>query len=49
MCVINKTGDNNIDVFNLIIGINEAKILAKHISFYCKCKFGGEKCISNQK
>ena len=37
------------NVFNIITGINESKILTKHISFECKCKFDGRKCNSNQK
>ena len=39
----------NIHVFNLITGINESKILTKHISCDCEYKFGGRKCNSNQK
>ena len=33
----------------MITGINELKILTKHISSKCKCKFDGRKCNSNQK
>ena len=33
----------------MIIGINESKTLAKHISCKCECKFDDEKCNSNQK
>ena len=36
-------------VFNIITGINKSKILTKHISCECKCKFDGGKCNSNQK
>ena len=39
MCVPNKTEDSKLSMFNMIIGINESKILSKHISFECKCKF----------
>ena len=35
--------------FNITTGINESKILAKHISCKCEYKFDGKKCISNQK
>ena len=35
----NKTEDLNISVFNMITGINESKILTKHVSCECKCKF----------
>ena len=33
----------------MITEINELKILTKHISCKCKCKFGGRKCNSDQK
>ena len=36
-------------VFNMIVGINESRILTKHISCECKCKFDGRKFNSNQK
>ena len=32
----------------MITGINESKILTKHISWKCKCKLDGTKCKSNQ-
>ena len=32
----------------MITGINESKILTKHISCECKCKFDEKKCNSNQ-
>ena len=32
----------------MITGKNELKILTKDISCECKCKFGGEKCNSDQ-
>ena len=37
VCVPSKTEDLNINVFNMITGKNESKILTKDIS--CKCKF----------
>ena len=43
VCVSNKT-DLNMHVFNMIAAKNESKILAKHISCECKCKFDGRKC-----
>ena len=49
ICVANKTEDINLNVFHMIIGIDEAKTLAKDISYKCKCKFDGQKCNSNQK
>ena len=48
LCVPNKTEDLNIHVFNMITGINEWKILAKHVPCECKCKFHGRKYNSNQ-
>ena len=41
--------DLNWIVFSIITGVNESKILTRHISCKCKCKFDGIKCISNQK
>ena len=32
----------------MITGINESKILTKHISCQCKCKFDERKSDSNQ-
>ena len=48
-CVPNKTEDLNLSMFSMITGINESKILTKHIWCQCKCKFDGRKCNSNQK
>ena len=48
VCVPNKTEDLNLNVFNMIKGINESKTLPKHISCKCKCKFDGRKCNSDQ-
>ena len=48
VCVLNKTEDLNLSVFNMITGINESKTLAKHISSKYKCKFDGRKCNSDQ-
>ena len=44
VCIPHKTEDLNLSVFNMIIGIIETKILTKHISSECKCKFDGNKC-----
>ena len=49
VCVPNKTEDLNVHVLNMITRINESKILTKHISCECKCKFEGEKHNSNEK
>ena len=40
--VFKKTEDLKIHIFNMITGINEPKILIKHISWMCKCKFDVE-------
>ena len=32
-------------MFNMITGINESKILTKHISCECKCRFDGKNVI----
>ena len=45
ICVPNKTEDLNLIVFNTITGINESKILTKHISWECKCKSDGKNVI----
>ena len=37
-----------IKAFQHITGINQSKILTKHISCKCKCRFDGKKCNSNQ-
>ena len=49
VCLPNETEYLNLNVFNMITGINELKILTKHISFKFKFKFDGGKCNSNQK
>ena len=46
MCVVSKTEDVTIKVFNMMSRINEWNTLTKHISCNCKCKFG-RKCNSN--
>ena len=47
VCVPNKTEDLN--MINMIAGINESKILTRHVSCEFKCKFDGRKCNSYQK
>ena len=36
ICVLSKTKDLNVKVFDMITTINETKTLMKHISFDCK-------------
>ena len=38
----------DVNVFNLITNINEAKTVVKHASCDCKCKFNSTSCNSNQ-
>ena len=48
VCVPNKIGDLNLNVFNMITEINESKTLIKHISCKCICRFDGRKLNSDQ-
>ena len=48
VCVPNKTEDLNLNVSNMITGINESKTLTRHISCDCKCIFDGKKFNSHQ-
>ena len=48
--VPDKTEDLNLNVFNMIAGINESKKITRHISFIeFKCNFGGRKRIFESK
>ena len=49
ICVPSKTTDINVQVFNIITRINEAKTLMKQISCNYKCKFNSTTCDSNWK
>ena len=49
ICVPKETKDTNVKVFNMIPNKNEAKVMEKHISCDCKCKFNNITCNSNQK
>ena len=49
VCVLNKTEDLNLSVFNVITRINESKSLTKHISCEYKCRFDRRKCNSDQR
>ena len=46
--VPNKAENLNQSVFNMITEINEPKILTKHKSCKCKCKFEGRQCHLDQ-
>ena len=41
--------DIYVRAFNMITNKNEAKLMTKHISCHCKCKFNSTTCNSNQK
>ena len=43
-----QTEDLNLNMSNMITGINELKTFTKHISCECKCNLDGTKCNSNQ-
>ena len=48
----NNTKDANLNVFNMITGVNESKIFIKYISCKRRCQltvFDGRKCYSKQK
>ena len=45
VCVSNKTEDLNLSLFNMNTGINESKILTKHIPCKIKCIFDGKKNV----
>ena len=49
VCVPSKTKEVNVNVFNIITKINEAKTNIEHISCVCKCKFNSAKFNLNQK
>ena len=48
VCVPNKAEDLNLNMFNMVTGINESTTLKKHISYQDKCRFDGRKCNSDQ-
>ena len=47
VCVPNKTKDLHLNVFHMLTGIDETKILIKHILCKCTCQFDGSKCNLN--
>ena len=48
ICVPNKTKDVNVKVINVVVIMNKAKTLVKHIPCDCKWKFNSTACISNK-
>ena len=49
VCLPKKADDLNIFVFNSITEKSESKMLAKNISYECKCKFDERKLNLNQR
>ena len=47
--VPNEAKELNLYVFNMMTGINKSKILTKHISYKCECKFDSRKYYWNKK
>ena len=45
VCVPNKTENLNLSMSNMITVMNESKILTKHVSCACKCKFHARNVI----
>ena len=45
VCAPNETEDLNVSVCNMITVIHESKILTKHTSCKCKCKFDEQNVI----
>ena len=45
VCALNETEDLNLNMFNMLTGINESKTLTKHISCEFKCKLMKENVI----
>ena len=45
ICVPNETENLNLSVLNMITGINESKMLRRHISCECKCRFNEKNVI----
>ena len=48
VCAPDKTEDLNLNVFNMITGINKSETLTKHILSECKCRSDGRKCNLDQ-
>ena len=44
ICIPSKTKEVDVKVFNMKTNRNEAKLLVKHISCDCKCKFNSTTC-----
>ena len=49
VCFANKVKNMNVEVFILMLGINETRFLVKHESCECKCRLSESVCLSRQK
>ena len=49
ICIPNKMEDLNLNLLEMVKGINETKTLAKHISIEWKCEFDDRKSNFRQK
>ena len=47
VCVPNESEDLNLNVLNMITGINKSRTLTEYLSCKCECKFDGRKCNLN--
>ena len=49
ICVLKKTKDIKVQIFNMITNTNEAKTMTKHTSCDSRCIFNSTTCNSNLK
>ena len=49
VCVLIKTKNMNVKVFNLVSGVNEIRFLVQYKSRKCKCRLNESVCNSKQK
>ena len=49
VCVSNKVKNMNVEVYNLMSGVNETRFLVQHESCDCKCVLNKSVCNSKQK
>ena len=47
VCILTKTEDLNLSVFNIITGINESKTLTQHLSCECNVNLMKQNVIQN--
>ena len=49
VCVSNKVKNMNVEVYNLMSGVNETRFIVQHESCECKCVLNKSVCNSKQK